>query len=62
MDDIVMYTVKDIKSIFKCGQRQAYELMHTPGFPSIRLNSKLVVEHNSLVCWLKQNEGKRVVL
>ena len=57
-----MYTAKDIKNMFKCGQRQAYELMHTPGFPSIRLNTKLVVEHNSLVRWLKQNEGKRVVL
>ena len=62
MEELEMYTVKDIKEIFKCGQRQAYELMHTPGFPSIRLNTKLVVEKNSLMKWIKQNEGKRVDL
>ena len=31
------YTVKDLVSIGLCSQAQAYNLMHSKGFPSIRV-------------------------
>lgn len=52
--DPVLYTVQDIKRIFKCGQRQAYELVKTPGFPSFRVGTKLLVEREALLKWIEE--------
>ena len=52
--DPVLYTVQDIKRIFKCGQRQAYELVKTPGFPSFRVGTKLLVEREALMKWIEE--------
>ena len=52
--DPVIYTVQDIKRIFKCGQRQAYELVKTPGFPSFRVGTKLLVEREALLKWIEE--------
>lgn len=57
---IVMYTVSDIQSIFKCGRKQAYELFHINGFPCIRIGKKMLVEKAALEKWLMQNRGKKV--
>ena len=61
-DEPVVYNTNDIQRIFKCGKQQAYQLMNTKGFPSIRLNSKLIVEKTALLHWLKLNQGKRVLM
>lgn len=58
----IIYTVNDIRRIFKCGKQQAYQLMNTKGFPSIRLNSKLIVEKTALEHWLKINRGKHILM
>ena len=52
--DPVLYTVQDIKRIFKCGQRQAYELVKTPGFRSFRVGTKLLVEREALMKWIEE--------
>jgi len=57
-----MYTVKDIKDIFKCGQKQAYELVNTSGFPSIRIGAKILVEKKALENWLDKNRGRAIVI
>ena len=44
--DPIIYTVADIKRIFKCGLKQAYEIVNTKGFPSIKLGKKIIVEKN----------------
>ena len=56
--DPVLYTVQDIKRIFKCGQRQAYELVKTPGFPSFRVGTKLLVEREALMKWISDLKKK----
>ena len=58
----VIYNTNDIQRIFKCGKQQAYQLMNTKGFPSIRLNSKLIVEKTALLHWLKMNQGKQILM
>ncbi len=35
-----MLTLKDIRAIFGCGKRQAYELIHISGFPAMKLGGK----------------------
>jgi hypothetical protein len=60
-DDIIMYTVKDIRHIFKCGLKQAYELVNASGFPSIRIGGKILVEKSALESWLARNRGKRII-
>ena len=57
-DDIILYTVDDIQRIFKIGRSKAYQLLSSSGFPTIRLNKKLLVEKEKLVDWLSKNSGK----
>ena len=40
-NEIIMYNTRDIQNIFKCGKRQAYELIHTSGFPTIKNRQKI---------------------
>lgn len=54
----VMYTVNDIQNIFGIGRTKAYQLMCSSGFPSIRLNKKLLVSKEKLEEWIRRNSGK----
>ena len=60
-NEIIMYNTRDIQNIFKCGKRQAYELIHTSGFPTIRIGKKLLVEKQALLKWLDKNRGKEII-
>ena len=60
--DITIYTTKDIQNIFRCGKSQAYKLMNTGGFPSIRIGGKILVEKIALEVWLEKNKGKNVAI
>lgn len=57
-NDIILYTVDDIQRIFKIGRSKAYQLLSSSGFPSIRLNKKLLVEKGKLSDWIAKNSGK----
>lgn len=58
---IILYDVNDIQEIFKCGKRQSYQLIHTNGFPSIKIGKKILVEKTALEKWIDQNKGKTVL-
>jgi len=60
-DDIVLYTVKDICKIFKCGSTRGYEIVNTNGFPSIKVGGKILVEKGALATWLEKNCGKTII-
>lgn len=57
-DTITMYTVDDIRKIFMIGRTKAYQLMSSNGFPTIKLNKKMLVEKNKLEEWITKNSGK----
>jgi len=61
-NEIIMYNAKDIQNIFKCGKRQAYELIHTSGFPSLRIGKKILIEKQALIKWLDKNKGKEILI
>ena len=58
----ILYTVSDIQNIFKCGKRQAYELVNSHNFPAFKINSKIYVDKKELEKWLKQQHGKQVII
>jgi len=60
-EEITLYTVDDIKRIFKIGRTNAYQLMTSSGFPSFRMNKKLYVEKEKLEEWVQKNSGKTFV-
>ena len=55
---IVLYAVKDIQTIFKIGQTQAYRLMNASDFPSFRLNKRLYISKIELEKWIADSKGK----
>ena len=60
--DIIMYNTEDIMNIFRCGKRQAYELMHAPGFPAITIGKRIFVEKKQLLKWIENNQGKTILM
>ena len=60
--NIVMYTVKDLRDIFKCSLTVAYNLANSNGFPSIRVGGKIMVEKQALKQWLEKNRGRHVLV
>lgn len=59
--DIKLLTAKDIQGIFHIGINQAYGLMQSEAFPSIRLNRRLYVEEGKLKEWLNTYAGRSYV-
>lgn len=59
-DDIILYTPQDIQKIFTCGKNQAYQLIHSSGFPKIQINRKIYVPKDKLEKWININTGKKI--
>ncbi len=55
-----MLTVKDIKILFDIGQKQAYELVHTQGFPAVKVGTSIKIPKYLLLKWLEDNARKGV--
>ena len=56
--EIILYTIDDIKQIFKIGRNKALALMSSSGFPSFKINRKLYVSKTELENWIAKNKGK----
>lgn len=62
MENLEVYTAKDIQELFKCGRRQAYELMRAPAFPAIKVGGRYIVERSALQRWFSDNEGRTFII
>lgn len=51
-------TPKDVKEILHIGKNQTYRLMSSKGFPSLRLNGKILVSETSFNTWIQKYTGK----
>ena len=60
-NEVILYTPKDIQRIFQCGQRKSYEIMHSTGFPSFKIDASLYVEKGELEKWISRNKGKTII-
>jgi hypothetical protein len=54
-------TVKDIQTVFQCGKNQAYEIIHTNGFPSMQIGRRYYVYERAFTAWLEKNQGKVIL-
>lgn len=61
-NDIILYTPQDIQKIFMCGKNQAYNLIHSSGFPKIQINRKIYVPKDKLEKWINGNTGKKITV
>lgn len=55
-----MLTVKDVKILFCIGQAQAYELVHSEGFPAMKVGGSIKVPKHLLLDWIKLGTDKGV--
>jgi len=53
-------TVKDIQVIFGCGKNQAYEIIHSNGFPCIKIGRRYYIYQKAFAEWLEKNKNRAV--
>lgn len=59
---MTLYKVSDIKKLFGCGSKKAYQIMHMKNFPSFKINGTLYVEEDELKRWICRCKGKDLVI
>jgi len=50
-----LLTVKETQSLLRTGRDKTYALMHSKGFPSIKIGRCYFVEAEALQEWLRKN-------
>lgn len=50
------YTVKEIKNILRIGQVNAYQLIHTPGFPVVKIGRTYRIPRVGFYNWLDRQQ------
>lgn len=55
-----MLTVKDVKILFCIGQAQAYELVHSEGFPAIKVGGSIKIPKHLLLNWISDGVERGV--
>lgn len=59
---MVLLQVKDLQKDLKIGRDTAYALMHSEGFPSMKLGGRYYVEQEELKKWLQRYAYKHYAL
>ena len=54
-----MLTVKDIKKYFHISINAAYNIIHSKGFPAIRIGNSFRVPRSEFIQWLKMQASHR---
>ncbi len=57
---VKMLDIKDLQNILKIGKNSAYNLMQTPGFPSMQVGRKWMISEEAFKEWLKNNEYNKI--
>ncbi len=58
----LLLTVKDLQSFLKVGRDTAYALMHSQGFPSMKIGGRYYVSQVELNKWLDRYAYKTYTL
>ena len=57
-----LLTVQETQSLLRTGRDKTYALMHSKGFPSIKIGGRYFVEEEALVEWLKKQRYREFKL
>ena len=60
MDEIKMYSMKELQQIMHIGKNTAYKLVKLKGFPTIQIGNKILVPHNQLCKWIENNNHSKI--
>lgn len=58
----MLLTVKELQILLNIGRDKAYALMHSDGFPSMKLGGRYYVEQEELKNWLHRYAYKQYTL
>ena len=57
-DDLPLFLNADtVAKVLGISISSAYELMHEPGFPVLRIGNRLVVPKEQFIQWVKEHTG-----
>lgn len=56
----MMYTVKELMEEMNISKNTAYKLIHTNGFPCVRIGSKYLIDKDGLEKWIKRNTNREI--
>ena len=62
MNEIKMYSMKELQQIMHIGKNTAYKLVKLKGFPSIQIGKKILIPKSELNEWLKNNKNSKIIL
>lgn len=51
----VMLSVPEVATVLGISRAGAYELVHTEGFPSLTIGTRIIVPKEKLIAWIDQN-------
>ena len=51
----LMLSVPDVASVLGISRAGAYELVHTNGFPSLNIGSRIVIPKDKFIDWINAN-------
>lgn len=57
-----LLTAKDLQQILGCGKNRAYELMHTSGFPTIKIGGRMYVSPDGMNDWIERYSGRKYAI
>lgn len=55
-----MLTVKELQTRLNLGKNKTYKLVHTKGFPTIRIGKTILVPEEQLQLWLEDNLNSQI--
>lgn len=53
-----MLTPADLQEIFKCSKNRAYQLIHSIGFPAMKLGGRYYIDKRQLDKWIDFHAGR----
>ena len=58
-DDLPLFLNADaVAKVLGVSPSSAYELMHEPGFPTLRIGSRMVVSKEQFIQWVSAHTGR----
>ena len=59
-DDLpLMLSVPEVAAVLGISRAGAYELVHSEGFPSLTIGSRIVVPKDKLIAWIDEKVGNK---
>lgn len=55
-------SVKDIQNYLGCSRNKAYSIVHSNGFPKIRIGKQFYIPESDFEKWINRNLDKKVLL